>query len=179
MDDPQDYQPYQVELAVIMVMNALMPDESVIFAEQNSSISPPYMTVQVNHTNTVGKVDSGKIDDNGVMEMLTLIQGAVTVKSFGNTARDVMNNFRARLQKVSSRDIMKKHNVVLHGPLEIFPMSVIRQDAYFEPCMVMDLKLRCAMKFSDDVGLIEHVIGDGTLNEKSVTFDVEIKHTGA
>lgn len=175
-----EFVPTQVEEAAYDVLSQLLPEMTLIYEQQNhQSPAMPYATLWVMSSPEVGGISFGPVNDEGIQTFHQVIEGTVSLKVFGGLARQHLENVRSRSKKPTMRDVMTKRRFIIFGTDDVLPLDKMRSDVYYEPCAVLDMKFRYTARFTDNVGVIEHVIGNGTLNDVAVSFDIEITTPGA
>ena len=171
--------PDEVESAAYEVLSPLLPEMLIYYSGQNKKFSPPYATLRILSRQEIGNPTFGKVGDDGIQIMHQVIQGTLSLKVFGGAARRHLDNVRLRTKKPTSRDIMTRERFIIYATENVMDLENIRENSYYEPSAILDMAFRYTSRFSDNVGLIEHVKADGTINDLPVSFEIDILTPGA
>lgn len=175
-----EFVPDEVEVAAYNVLEPLLTEIPIIYEGQNhQSTAPPYATLQIITRNEVGNIGFGPVNEDGIQTFHQVIEGTLSLKTFGGAARRHLENVRLRSKKPTSRDIMTRERFIIYGTERVLDVGAIRSEVYTEQTSVLDMQFRYTSRFTDDVGLIEHVNLDGTIQDVAVSFDIDITTPGA
>jgi len=175
-----EYVPDEVEVAAYNVLAPLLPELDIIYADQNhQSPSDTYATLRVISRNEVGNVSLGPVDDNGVQTLHQVIEGTLSLMVFGGASGRHLENVRLRTKKPTSRDIMTRERFIIFATEQVINVGAVRSEIYMEPSSTLDMRFRYTSRFTDSVGLIEHINVNGTVNDFPVSFDIDIINSGA
>jgi len=167
--------PDEVEAAAYRVLAPLLPEMLIYYEGQNHNISPPYATLRVISRPEIGNPEFGQVGADGIQEIRQVIQGTLSVKVYGGTARRHLDNLRSRTKKTTSRDIMTREKFVIFSTESVLDIQLRRDGVYAEPCAMLDMGFRFTQRFYDNVGIIEHVNVAGEFDTVPVSFDIDIK----
>lgn len=175
-----EFVPDEVETAAYNVLSLLLPELTIIYESQNhQSPALPYATLQILARNEVGGITSGPVNDDGIQTFHQVIEGSLSLKCFGGMARRHLDNVRLRTKKPTSRDIMTREKFIIYDTEQVLDVGAMRAEIYHEQTSVLDMRFRYTSRFTDDVGIIEHVNLDGTIQDVPVSFEIEIINHGA
>lgn len=170
----EQFVPDEVEAAAYRVLAPLLPELMLCYEGQNHNISPPYATLHVIARRDVGNPEFGPVNDDGIQQIHQVIEGTLSVKVFGGAARRHLDNLRSRTKKMSSRDIMTRERFIIYATEQVLDVNITRAEIYAEPSAILDMGFRFTQRFTDNVGLIEHVNLTGEIEDVPVSFEIDI-----
>lgn len=174
-----EYVPDEVESAAWEALSPLLPEMDLWYEGQNHKYATPYATLGVISRSDVGNPTISEVDENGRQTLHQVIEGTLSVKVFGGNARQHLDNLRSRIKKTTSREKMLRQNFIIRSTADVEKVNLIRDGVYSEPFAFLDMGFRITQRFYDDVGLIEHVKADGTIQDVAVSFTIDILNPGA
>lgn len=175
-----EYVPDEVEGAAYEVISAIMPELTIIYADQNHERpAPPYATIKIIGRTALGTPQIGALDNDGYQTYHQINEGTLSVRFYGGAAKGHASNLQTRLKKISSHDIMRKHSLIMFGQPELVDMTSLRDDIYFESGAMLDIQWRFSGRFTDFAGIIERVESvNSTIADMPVKLTIDIKTPG-
>lgn len=174
-----EYVPDQVEAAAWDVISPLLPEMRVYFAGQNHHrLKLPAATIEVIGRRRIGTPEKGEVDADGIQQYHQVIEGSLSIKVFGGNARQHLDNLSSRFTKQTSRDLMRKVSFFIVREETVTTMNSIRDDVFIEQGAMLDVGWRYTARYYDDVGLIERVKANGTIDDVPVNFTFDIVTPG-
>lgn len=158
-----------IEAAVqTWVADALGGAVPVVFVEQGKPRpAPPYLTVKVSGPTSIGHDEDRKLEDPGAPALAVQTyrgdrEVSVSVQAFGT---DAMDNARAAARALATETT--RSQLALAGLCHRGIVPTVNEiteplETSFEPRAQFDATLAFGEDYTDEVGLIEHVEGEGT-----------------
>lgn len=167
----------QIETAMrTWLVDALGGGVTVIFADQAAPRpDPPYATCKVMGPRSVGHDDRRAIDDDGLQDMVGDRVITVSVQVFGDGAVDNARTAANALNKEAARAKLATVGIAPRGGSAINELTALLEVGAEERAQ-FDAQFGFADEYTDDVGLIERVEGEGTIDapaEHTIDFEAE------
>ncbi|MFC3227333.1 LIC_12616 family protein [Marinibaculum pumilum] len=147
----------------------------VIRADQNAPRpATPFATVKVLADAPVGHAHIADVDDDGIVRIGQDSELTVSLQVFGGEAMDLAQALQRSLDRTTVQEDFRRAGLVYVDLLTPVSDTTAVTGSGFESRAQFDLRFRTATEITDDVGLIETVIGTGTINGVSTPYEVTI-----
>lgn len=151
-----------------------LTDLTVIRANQDGPRPKlPYITYQINSRTIIGSDDYGLVDGGGLMPIKGTREGTILVNFFGENAREYADNLVNNIRKITSHYLMRRLNLIIFNNTAVRDMTSLRDSASFEGMANVDLSFRYTANYSDDVGMIEKVSVNGTIDNVKTNYTIK------
>jgi hypothetical protein len=145
----------------------------VIFANQNSPRPDfPFVMIYTRKGTDVGQPTESRADNYGNVHLTIDANVLVQFQGFGPGALDIIEDLSHEFEKPRQREDLQRAGLIYVE--EVMPVSDISAvtGTGFEQRAAFDAMFRVAMEFDDNVSVIEHVIGEGTIDSLHVPIDI-------
>jgi hypothetical protein len=154
-----------IEAAVVTWLSDAT-SKTVILANQGTPRpARPYLTVLISSVRTVGGEDARAISAVGVQTIYGDREVSVSVQAFGAGALDLARAAALALNKETVRQKLATSGLCPSGITPIVAELTELLETDFEERAQFDAVLALGETYTDTVGLIEHVEGEGTITQ--------------
>ena len=148
--------------------------EAVIWADQNAPRpAMPYCTLKLNTIKRKGTPYYASPDSNGLQDVLTMREATLQVQRFGDGSVEALETVSDKLALNSNLDKFSLQDISAYDVSSVTDVALLLNSLATEPRASVDVSVRWWADVSDNVGLIETVISDGTLGPEKTAKDLE------
>jgi len=142
----------------------------IVFANQNGPRPRlPYITIRVGAAPRAPLLEAG-LSDDGVQTYAAHRDSTVELQCFGEGAFDVLDDLSQRLKGPGMVAAAFAANLAIYAVDAVQNVPVLRDGGKYEPRAVLDIGVRYTKQHDEDVGLIETVQGEMTLEGRGAAL---------
>lgn len=154
-------------------------DVPIIFANQNGKRpNKPFCTLTVTPTGKL-PVHRGNVDDTGHQKLQAASTVEVSVQFFGILAWDMAEETAMRLHSDATISAAELYGVSFEPNHRILDVPELMDGTTYEPRCILELTAGYTMAYSDPVGIIDTVNGEGRTSglhaEKPAPFTATVE----
>jgi hypothetical protein len=148
--------------------------EPVIWADQTSPRPPlPYVTIRLGVISPVGEPHYSDVDNAGIQTVLAVRESILNVNRFGPDSVASLETFSDKLMLNSNLDKFSVQDISAFDVSAVTDVAQLLNGLAIEPRASVDVSIRWTADQTDNVGIIQTVISDGTLGPDNTALDEE------
>lgn len=148
--------------------------EPVIWADQTSPRPPlPYVTIRLGVISPIGEPHYSDVDNAGIQTVLAVRESILNVNRFGPDSVASLETFSDKLMLNSNLDKFSVQDISAFDVSAVTDVAQLLNGLAIEPRASVDVSIRWTADQTDNVGIIQTVISDGTLGSDNTALDEE------
>lgn len=148
--------------------------EPVIWADQTSPRPPlPYVTLRLGVISPIGEPHYSDVDNAGIQTVLAVRESILNVNRFGDDSVAALETFSDKLMLNSNLDKFSVQDISAFDVSAVTDVAQLLNGLAIEPRASVDVSIRWTADQTDNVGIIQTVIGDGMLGPDNTALDEE------
>jgi hypothetical protein len=148
--------------------------EPVIWADQTSPRPPlPYVTLKLGVVSPVGEPHYSDVDNAGIQTVMAVREGMLNVSRYGADSVSSLETFANNLTLTTNTDRFSNQQISAFDTSPVTDVAQLLNGLAIEPRASVDVSIRWTADQTDNVGIIQTVISDGTLGPDNTALDEE------
>jgi len=147
---------------------------TVIWADQTGPRPAlPYSTLRLGVVTTVGEPHYSDVDAGGIQTVLAVRESVLNINRFGVDSVATIETFSDKMLLNSNLDKFSVQDIAAFDMSAVTDIAQLLNGIAIEPRASIDLSLRWESDQTDNVGIIDTVISNGTIGQVNTALNEE------